>query len=384
MADAGGENMRAPGLDGSRVPSLMVAGGGTGGHVYAGVAVADAWRDRYGASTSIVFVGAQGRIEEKLVPRAGYPLMLLKLGSLKRVSMARRLKTFYQLPVSLLKSAGYLLKHKPQAVLGVGGFASGPLVLMARVLRMLGLTSSRTAILEQNSVPGFTNRVLGRFVDEVFCSFPGTETRFAGKHGVLVTGNPVRNVMSRLPSAARDPFTIFVFGGSQGAIGINSLVIEALSELRDLFPRLRFVHQTGEADYGRVAQAYRAVGVADGKARVEKFIYEMPQAYAESSLLVCRSGASTLAEIAAVGRASVLVPLPTAADNHQETNARVFSDAQAAFLLKQGQGAGFELARIVRECMADPARLSRMEQAVTAFCKPDAARDIVERLSAHG
>jgi UDP-N-acetylglucosamine--N-acetylmuramyl-(pentapeptide) pyrophosphoryl-undecaprenol N-acetylglucosamine transferase len=360
------------------LPSLMVAGGGTGGHVFAGVAVADAWRDRFGRETPVVFVGAQGRIEEKLVPRAGYPLMLLKLGSLKRVSLGRRLKTFYQLPVSMLRSAAYILKHKPQAVLGVGGFASGPLVLMARVLRFLGLTPSRTAILEQNSVPGFTNRVLGRFVDMVFCSFPGTETQFAGNGRVLITGNPVRNVMSRLPSAPRDPFTVFVFGGSQGALGINTIVLESLPHLRDLRSKLRFIHQTGEADHERVARGHREAGT---QARVEKFIHEMPQAYAESSLLICRAGSSTLAEIAAVGRASVLIPLPTASDNHQEKNARVFSDAQAALLLKQGPGAGEELARIVRSLVSEPSRLERMEGAVTAFCKPDAARQIVETLS---
>lgn len=356
----------------------MVAGGGTGGHVFAGVAVADAWRDRFGRESSVVFVGAQGRIEEKLVPRAGYPLMLLKLGSLKRVSLGRRLKTFYQLPISLARSALYILKHQPHAVLGVGGFASGPLVLMACVLRFFRLTRSRTAILEQNSVPGFTNRLLGHFVDRVFCSFPGTETQFTGPHRVLITGNPVRNVMSRLPSARRDPFTVFIFGGSQGALGINSIVLEALPALRDLLSHVRFIHQTGEVDYERVAKGHAELGTS---ARVEKFIHEMPHAYAESSLVICRAGASTLAEIAAVGRASVLVPLPTASDNHQEKNARVFSDADAAFLLKQGAGAGEHLARLIRQLMMQPERLSQMERAVTAFCRPDAAREIVENLS---
>jgi UDP-N-acetylglucosamine--N-acetylmuramyl-(pentapeptide) pyrophosphoryl-undecaprenol N-acetylglucosamine transferase len=355
----------------------MVAGGGTGGHVFAGVAVADAWRARFGAATPVVFVGAQGRIEEKLVPRAGYPLLLLKLGSLKSVTLARRLKTFYQLPIALARSTIYILKHQPQAVLGVGGFASGPLVLMARGLRLFGLTHSRTAILEQNSVPGFTNRVLGRFVDTVFCSFPGTETQFSRK-SVLVTGNPVRGTMARLAPAARDPFTIFIFGGSQGARGINFMVIEALASLGDLKGKLKFIHQTGEADYERVLEEHRRAGT---QARVEKFIHEMPAAYAESSLLVCRAGSSTLSELAAVGRAAVLVPLPTASDNHQEKNARVFSDAGAAFLLRQGQGGGERLATLIRECVADPGRIAQVEKTVVAFCRPDAARDIVETLA---
>jgi UDP-N-acetylglucosamine--N-acetylmuramyl-(pentapeptide) pyrophosphoryl-undecaprenol N-acetylglucosamine transferase len=358
-----------------KTPGLMIAGGGTGGHVFAGVAVADAWRTQFSES-SIVFVGAQGRIEEKLVPRAGYPLKLLKLGSLKRVSLSRRLKTFYQLPVSLLRSAGFIIQHRPKAVLGVGGFASGPLVLMARLLRLFGLTQSRTAILEQNSVPGFTNRVLGRFVDTVFCSFPGTEKQFPNRR-VLVTGNPVRSVMSKLPPAKRDPFTLFIFGGSQGALGINTLVLEALPHLTDLKAGLRFIHQTGELDYARVVEGYRNAGV---HARVEKFIHEMLHAYAEASLVICRSGSSTLAEIAAVGRASILVPLPTAADNHQETNARVFSDAGAAFLLKQGPHAGEKLAELIRASIADTSQIDRMEHSVTSFYRPDAARQIVENL----
>jgi UDP-N-acetylglucosamine--N-acetylmuramyl-(pentapeptide) pyrophosphoryl-undecaprenol N-acetylglucosamine transferase len=359
--------------------SLMVAGGGTGGHVFAGVAVADAWKARFGDGASVVFVGAQGKIEEKLVPRAGYPLKLLALGSLKRVSLARRLKTTLQLPLSLLRSANFIIQYKPEAVLGVGGYASGPLVLMARLLRFVGLSRARTAILEQNSVPGFTNRILGRFVDIVFCSFPGTETQFGGKP-TRITGNPVRNQISRMSAAPRDPFTVFIFGGSQGAYGINSLVLEALPLLQDLKSRLRFIHQTGETDYARVAEGHAKAG---SEARVEKFIHEMAQAYAQSSLLICRSGSSTLAEIAAAGRASVLVPLPTAADNHQETNARVFSDAGAAWLLKQGTGAGVQLAQLIRDCVSDASAVGRMEQVVTTFYKPDAAREIVQGLITH-
>jgi UDP-N-acetylglucosamine--N-acetylmuramyl-(pentapeptide) pyrophosphoryl-undecaprenol N-acetylglucosamine transferase len=161
-------------------------------------------------------------------------------------------------------------------------------------------------------------------------------------------------------------------------MGINTMVLEALPHLKELTSRLRFIHQTGEADHERVAAGHRQAGT---QARVEKFIYEMPQAYAESSLLICRSGSSTLAEIAAVGRASVLVPLPTAADNHQEKNARVFSDAGAALLLNQGAGAGERLAQLIRELVADASRIDRMEQAVTSYCRPNAAREIVEGLT---
>lgn len=358
-------------------PTLMIAGGGTGGHVLAGVAVADAWRGRFGPNARVLFVGAAGGMEERLVPRAGYPLELLKLGGLNQVSWGRRLRTFVQLPLSLLRSLRILLKERPQAVLGVGGYASGPLVLLARCL------ARNTAIIEQNAIPGMTNRILGRWVSQVFCAFPGNTSDFpAGK--VTVTGNPVRSAMKPLPSASRDPFTIFIFGGSQGALGINTLVLEALPHLEDLKPRLAFIHQTGEKDHDRVLEGHR---IARTRSRVEKFIFEMPEAYAQASLLVCRAGSTTLSEIAAVGRASVLIPFPFASNNHQEKNARIFADAGAAHLLRQGQATGEDLARIIREAVMDPVKkVVPMEQACREFYRPGAARMIVERLgaNAHG
>jgi UDP-N-acetylglucosamine--N-acetylmuramyl-(pentapeptide) pyrophosphoryl-undecaprenol N-acetylglucosamine transferase len=358
-------------------PALLVAGGGTGGHVLAGIAVADAWRKKHGSDAPVLFVGARGGIEEKLVPRASYPLEVLSLGSLNRVSTTRKLKTLAQLPLALVRAVGILLKARPTAVLGVGGYASGPVVLIAGALRTLGLSRACSAILEQNTVPGFTNRMLSKFVKLVFCAFPGTEKRFPGKE-VVLTGNPVRSSMSRLPSAQREPFVVFAFGGSQGAVGMNTLILDALPHLKSLFGKLRFVHQTGEADYERVLNAHRAAG---SDARVAKFIYEMPQVYAKASLLICRAGSSTLAEIAAVGRAAILVPLPTAADNHQEVNARVFADAGAAFIVRQGTATGADLAGLIRKTIENPREIEKMESAVTTFYKPRAAEDVVERLS---
>jgi UDP-N-acetylglucosamine--N-acetylmuramyl-(pentapeptide) pyrophosphoryl-undecaprenol N-acetylglucosamine transferase len=241
----------------------------------------------------------------------------------------------------------------------------------------VGLTRARTAILEQNSVPGFTNRILGRVVHRVFCAFPGTESRFPTGHA-SITGNPIRSSMKRLPAASRDPFVIFIFGGSQGALGINTLVLDSLPHLADALPRLRFIHQTGEADHARVLAGHQKAG---SQARVEKFIHDMKTAYSEASLLVCRAGSSTLSEIAAVGRAAVLVPLPTAADNHQEKNARVFTDTGAAFLLPQRVSRGEDLARLIRQALADTKAIARMEESVTRFDRPNAARDIVQTLS---
>lgn len=358
---------------------LLLAGGGTGGHVLAGVAVADAWADaskEQNAQAQILFVGAHGGMEEKLVPRAGYPLQLLHLGSLNRVSLSRKLKTYLQLPLSLLKSVWILLRFRPHVVLGVGGYASGPVVLIAKFLSRFGLLKTRVAILEQNSIPGYTNRILGSRVDQVFAAFPGTENRFpAGK--VQVTGNPIRSSMTPLPPASRNPLTLFIFGGSQGALGVNTLVLAALPHLKDLNDRVRWIHQTGEKDFERVRAGYLEAGV---EARVEKFIYDMPAAYQEASLLICRSGSSTLSEVAAVGRAAILIPLPSAADNHQFENAQIFAKAGAAFLVDQTQASGAQLAELIRRLVQDPSELTEKEQAVKQFFRPHAAKDIVSRL----
>jgi UDP-N-acetylglucosamine--N-acetylmuramyl-(pentapeptide) pyrophosphoryl-undecaprenol N-acetylglucosamine transferase len=363
--------------------SIIIAGGGTGGHVLAGVAVADSWKKAFGEDARILFVGARGGIEEKLVPRAGYQLELLELGSLNRVSLTRKIKTMIQLPLSLLKSARIILRQKPAAVLGVGGYASGPLVLMARMLGFFGLSSARTAILEQNSVPGLTNRILGRTVHQVFSAFPGMDRHFtAGK--LSVTGNPVReevvNAWGKSP-LNKETFTVFIFGGSQGALGINTLVLNALPLLKERWSRLRFVHQTGEKDFDRVKEGYAPLQALGVEVRVEKFIYDMPEVYSQASLVICRAGSSTLSEIAAVGKASVLVPFPFAADNHQEHNARVFTDAGAAFLLVQAQAKGDDLVRIITDLMDHPEKRTDVEKKARSFFKPDSAGEIRRALS---
>jgi len=327
------------------LPKLMIAGGGTGGHVLAGISVAEEWQKQFKLNREmnrICFIGAQGRMEEQLVPQAGYPLKLLRVGSLNRVSFQRKLTTLFQLPLAFLHSAYFLFREKPSVLLGVGGYSSGPVLLMARVMNALGLLKTKIAMLEQNSVPGFTNRLVSRFADIIFAAFPGTEKQFAGKK-VIVTGNPIRMVMQPMPSAKRIPFTIFIFGGSQGAVGINTLVIEALAHLKPLKDQLKWIHQTGVKDFERVQKAYFEAGIVG---RIEKFIDDMASVYQESSLIICRAGSSTLSEIAAVGRASILIPLPTAADNHQEHNARVLSEAGAAHLFIQTGAQGEDLAPV--------------------------------------
>ncbi len=355
-------------------PTLIVTGGGTGGHLFAGISIADAWRERFPGSR-ILFVGAKNGIEEKLVPKANYPLEVLSLGSLKGVSVAKRIKTLFQIPLALIKAASILVREKPNAVIGVGGYASGPVVLMARVIGWAW--GVNTAILEQNAIPGFTNRILARFSHSVYCAFPGIEDRFQ-KRKTHLTGNPVRKTMLPFESANRDPFTIFIFGGSQGAVGINTLVLDAFSEIKDLLPKIRWIHQTGERDYDRVVEGYRKAEVSG---RIEKFIYDMPTCYREASLVICRAGSSTLAELAAVKRAAILVPFPFASDNHQEKNARLFVDQSAADILIQGKSTGHELAVKIREYFTHPEKINRMESGIFTLHANDSPNRIVDLLA---
>lgn len=360
-----------------RKAKLLIAGGGTGGHVTAGLAVADEWRALHaGSASEVVFVGAQGGVEERLVPKAGYRLVLLSLGALKGTGVARKLKTLLQLPLAFLKAFLLLLRYRPSAVLGVGGYASGPTVLTARLLGWLW--GVRVAILEQNAIPGFTNRVLGKFSHLIFSAFPGLERRFPGGN-VVVTGNPVRKAFQAVPSPPREPFTVFVFGGSQGAMGINTLVIDALPLLAKSIPSLRFIHQTGPNDLERVKAGHRAAGT---EARVEAFIFDMQAAYSAASVVVCRAGSSTLSEISAAGRAAILIPYPYASDGHQEENARVFVAAGAAKTLPQLSSSGADLAQALLELHSNPQRMAEMEEAAKILYRGNAARSISEALSA--
>ncbi|MEN9722555.1 MAG: undecaprenyldiphospho-muramoylpentapeptide beta-N-acetylglucosaminyltransferase [Pseudomonadota bacterium] len=347
---------------------VFFAGGGTAGHLYAGIALADRLKQIH-PNASICFFGARGGMEERLVPKAGYSLRLVAIGAWNGSSLLRRAKTAVQLPWACLRALFWLLSARPELVIGVGGYASFPVVGMA------GLTSwlwrGRVVVLEQNVLPGLTNRILGRLASRVFAAFPGAEGVFSeGK--VVVTGNPIRSSMRRVPPAQGEVFTVFVFGGSQGAIGINSLVIEAIEALAVRNApdrqRLRWIHQTGEKDFERVRAAHERFSTG---ARVEKFIYDMPDCYAQSSLLICRAGSSTLAEVATVGRAAILIPL-VSADRHQEFNAQLFAEAGAAEIRLQKQTNGAQLADLILALANDRGRVEAMENKVTQFARPDA------------
>lgn len=352
---------------------LLVAGGGTGGHVLAGIAIADEWKKHF-PDSRVLFVGSEQGLESRLVPKYGYELVKLKIGALNQVSLKTRLLTLFKLPFSFMKALWVLLRFRPDAVIGVGGYASGPVVMLARYLSPL--FSTKTAILEQNSVAGFTNRMLGRRVHRVFCAFQaGTEIFQSSK--VLITGNPIRSSMKKLPPSKNEPFVLFIFGGSQGAQGINTMILDALPHLKK--ENIEFIHQTGVNDHERVKSAYSREGIT--AARIEKFIDDMPSCYEKASLVVCRAGASTLSELASVGRAAIFIPLPTAADNHQEKNARIFEEAGGAIVIPQGSLSGAEFAEKIIRLKNQPALIHAIEEKVRPFYRSDSAELIVKDLA---
>lgn len=349
---------------------LLITGGGTGGHIFAGVAIAEKFKERH-PDGEILFVGSQGGLEEKLVPRAGIPLKTLKLSALKGKSSVEKIKSLIKIPFALIEAFGIVFRFKPDAIIGVGGYASGPMVLAGYFSKLFG--KKRIAILEQNAVSGLTNRWLSRFSDLIFCAFSGIESQFPGKT-TIVTGNPVRKEMVRLDSP-QGRFCVFIFGGSQGALGINSLILGALPLLKDL--EIDWIHQTGERDFDRVKKGYESEQVPG---RVEPFIYDMKACYSRSHLVVCRAGSSTLAELAAVGRASFLVPFPFAADNHQEKNARLFEKSRASRVFLQNQSTSDSLAQAIRALVQDPMELDKMRAAALALHTPAGLEKILDHL----
>jgi UDP-N-acetylglucosamine--N-acetylmuramyl-(pentapeptide) pyrophosphoryl-undecaprenol N-acetylglucosamine transferase len=353
---------------------VLIAGGGTGGHLYPGIAVAEEVVARGG---EVLFVGTTRGIEARVVPAAGYPLELLAISGLNRVGPTAFLRGVGRLPVAFLRSLSILRKFRPDVVLGVGGYASGPLVLAA------ALSGRPSAIQEQNSVPGVTNRVLGKVVRAVFTAFDAATSAFPA-HKVVATGNPVRRAFTEKartqPRAAdtAQKHNLLVVGGSQGARAVSDLVLGAAAILGKTQP-LSIVHQTGTRDAERVEQAYAELGLT-ADVTVRPFIDDMVAAYAAADLVIARAGALTLAELAIAGRPAILIPLPTAADDHQSKNAADFARAGAALVLPQTTTTPADLATALSTLLADPARRAQMSAAMTGLARPGAAAAVVDHL----
>lgn len=352
---------------------VIIAAGGTGGHIYPGIAIARELLRR-DPDTEIVFVGTARGLETKIVPDNGFQLSLIHSVGLKNTGLAGLAKGLMTLPQSFLEARIILKEFRPHVVIGAGGYVSGPVLLMASIM------GYPTVVMESNALPGFTNRQLARFVDKAALTF-AEALRFFGKKGV-VTGNPVRKEFFEVePKERGEKFNILIFGGSQGARAINSAMADALPHLSSLRDRLTVTHQTGEVDFEKVSEAYRAAGWQN--VEVKRYISEIVTEFAKSDLIICRAGATTCAELAAAGKAALMVPLPTAADDHQRKNAEAMVNAGAAKMILQMNLSGETLAAEIAEMAANPEKLSEMEVAARGMARRDAAEvtcDIIESL----
>jgi UDP-N-acetylglucosamine--N-acetylmuramyl-(pentapeptide) pyrophosphoryl-undecaprenol N-acetylglucosamine transferase len=349
----------------------IIAGGGTGGHLFPGIAVAREIQRRHPGS-DVLFVGAERGVEARIVPQEGFPLRTLPLGGIKGVGWVRQFRNLLATIGGVFRAKKILQEFKPDVVVGVGGYASFPMVGAA----VLG--NYPRVIMEQNAIPGLANRVLGRSVDFAAVSDPRTLSYFGRK--AVVTGNPIRREFKQIgPKQHSAPYTVLIFGGSQGAQSINSAVLDSLEFLTAWKDRLRFVHQTGEAQLRRVQKAYADKGF---NAEVRVFFDDFHKQYAAADLIVSRAGATTVAEIKAAGRAAILIPFPFATDDHQSKNARAMEEEHAAVMIANAELNGKRLADTIIRMLEDPKRLAEMETNARRIAIVDAEERIVNLIEA--
>ena len=354
---------------------VVMAAGGTGGHVYPGIAVAREVVARE-PDAIVSFVGTARGIESRVVPREGFDLDLLRSAGLKGKSIADGVRAAALIPLGLLDAWHIVSKRRPDIVIGVGGYSSGPIVLVAALRRV------KTMVISPDAVPGMANRLLAPFVDAAAVNFESSAAYFGSK--AFVSGHPIRPeflaaVGSSQESGCDDQTSVtrvLVFGGSQGAHAINVAMVEAATRLAAGHPHLRLTHQTGERDVEMVRGGYRAAGF---QADVEPFLYDMGRQLGQADLVVCRAGATTLAELTAAGKAAILIPLPTAADDHQRKNAEALAARGAAEVLLQRDMTGESLAARLLALAGDRERRHRMAAAAKSLARPDAAKVIVDR-----
>ena len=354
-----------------RPRALMICGGGTGGHLFPGVAIAQAWRRRH-PKAPILFVGTSGGIEAHAVPRAGFEVAFLRVGGLRGKTSAQRLQAAARLPGTLWSAVQLVRRFRPSIVVSVGGYAAGPATLAAQ---MLGLP---TVVIEQNAIAGWTSRLLAPMSTQIVTALPNLQLP-AGRSRVL--GNPVREELLPVrdaPYALQGPLNLLVLGGSQGARALNSAVMAALPLMLRRGLPFRLVHQTGQGDADRVRTFVAAHKL--NEVTVHAFIDDMARAWRTCDLAICRAGATTLAELTVCGRPSILVPLPTAAGDHQSANARALAQVGAAIHLPQGELTGSQLADQLGALQAQPTRLADMAAKARSQGRPRALDDIVDLL----
>jgi len=352
---------------------FVIAGGGTGGHLFPGIAIAEAFLERESASKGL-FVGTERGIEARVLAGGKFPLKMIHAMPIKGRSLSGKVKALWNLPGAFSEALSILKEFKPHIVLGVGGYASGPTLLAAFWL------GSNRAIHEQNVIPGMTNRLLKWFSNRIFVSFEETRRYFPEKKTV-VTGNPVRAEMARFLSEGagrrngEGPFTLLIFGGSAGAHRINQAVLEALDALQAMKGSLKFIHQTGKEDVEHVSLEYRKRGF---DALVKPFFEDMATNYRLADLVICRAGATTLAELAVAGKPAILIPYPYAAHGHQLKNARKLEALGAAKVVPEDELKGTVLSQNVLHLFTHGEELRSMEKAIQKVGRPRAAQEIVD------
>lgn len=343
---------------------VLIADGGTGGHIFPAIAVADELKKR-GDVEAILFTGTELGLENDLVPRHGYELKLIRVGGLIGKSVFVKLKTLMQLPFAYLECRRIMKEFAPSVVIGFGAYASGPaLVAAAR-------GNIPILMVEPNAIPGFTNRMALRFADKVAVPFEDTRRVFAGK--AVVTGIPIRNLTPKPYS--HEKLTVGILGGSQGARAINKVVTEALPQLAALSSQIHLIHQTGKHDFEEIRAEYDRIAPFY---EVTAFVHNVEDFYNRCDLLICRSGAITLAEITALGKPAVLVPLPTSTHGHQEENGRRLAQAGAAEMILQKDFTRTELLSLLKRTLDSPETLRAMAAASLKMGKPDAARVVAD------
>ncbi len=356
---------------------VLIAGGGTGGHFFSGVAVGEAVLARH-EDNRVVYVGTRGGIEARVGPEQDLDVRFVNISGIKGKGLIPKLKAVLRIPLAMLQSFLLILKERPRFVVGVGGYASGPVVLAARLM------GRKTGVVEQNSVAGVTNRILGKFVHKVFIAFEPARKYFPPTK-VQLTGNPIREGVVQLLTlestgtvGVGNRFKLLVLGGSQGSRAINEAMMAMAEAAPDELKKIIYVvHQTGAADVGRVQAAYDAAGV---QAKVVPFIEAMAEAYRVADLVICRAGALTVSELTISRRASLLIPFPYATDNHQEVNARTLVDADAGEMLLEKDLSGDKLVEVLARLNADRKAIQKMAWNAGAEAKPAAAAEVVDEM----
>jgi UDP-N-acetylglucosamine--N-acetylmuramyl-(pentapeptide) pyrophosphoryl-undecaprenol N-acetylglucosamine transferase len=358
-------------MGGMGVKTLMIAGGGTGGHIYPAIAIARELIAR-DASRRVVFVGTERGLEKTIVPRAGFPLELISVGGLKGKGPIDVVRSLFRLPLGFIQAFRLIGKHRPDVVLGVGGYSSGPVLLAAK------LRGVPTVIHEQNAYPGLTNRLLAKIVTNVLVAFEDAAPRL-NREDAIVTGNPIRAEFFNLRPATRDLRPrLLVFGGSQGSRVLNDAMTGALLFLSRLKDQLEIVHQTGNNELVKVQSAYRTS--AFPYARVVAYLDPMADEIGAADVVVCRAGAMTIGELAAIGRAAIFVPFAAATNNHQELNARVVERAGGGIVITEAELTPEKLAAAIADVVSDPERARKMGESAKALATPEATKKIVDTI----